>query len=202
MTCVHYASIASSAIIEASHSVLNMRIIILTVLSKLAAVPSLLQHWKHHQINPGGFPFCHEHHPKLTSSVTHHVILLAVTPETVFSHELEIPGMGITAVTRHVLDQDVFQTARALPCNIPCIFLVFGARRARSRCLRTCHNAFERQLVVLCHWWYGIPSLHMSFFLAPPIVGSCGSHLANACRLDLLFVCCESDAVLQRMLAV
>ena len=95
MTCVHYASIASSAIIEASHPRTHYYMYSYYHSWQQSQSHHLLQNWKiKHQTITSSFPYCHEHYPKLASSVTQHVILLAVTPETVFSHTLEVRFLG------------------------------------------------------------------------------------------------------------
>jgi hypothetical protein len=127
------------------------------LLSILAAAPSPPPRLK---VTPiiilSGFPYCHEHHPKLASSVTQHVILLAITPETVFSHTLEAPGMWIADATRHVLDQDVFQPARALHARF---HASFGSSCPTQSPLvsQDMSQHFQLpacQLVELCHLWY------------------------------------------------
>jgi hypothetical protein len=70
-------------------------------------------------------------------------------------------------------------------------------RRTLPRCLKTCHNTFNCQLDGLCHRWHTFVA---HAFLAPAIVGRCGSSLGDPRRL--VFVCHGSDAVLRRIAAV
>jgi hypothetical protein len=163
----------------------------------LAAVPSppprpkvTRNHTKRLPVFPRG--------PSGTRVVCHtkHVILLTVTPETVFSHTLEAPGMRTADDTRHVLDEDVFQPAvRSMQDSMQ--VLGHRVRRTLPRCLKTCHNTFNCQLDGLCHRWHTFVA---HAFLAPAIVGRCGGSLGDPRRL--VFVCHGSDAVLRRIAAV